>query len=77
MKEKAKKKPVDNEVQTGMSEKDTELGVIKIHSNVISSLVRKITSEIEGVTRLAGSTLVDNIAEFIGNRRISDRAIAI
>lgn len=79
MKEKVKKKPAETQVEipAGMSEKDNELGVIKIHANVISSLVRKIASEIEGITRLAGSTLVDSIAEYIGNRRISDRAIAI
>lgn len=79
MKEKVKKKPGEGQadVPAGMSEKDNELGVIKIHANVISSLVRKIANEIDGVTRLAGSTLVDSIAEYIGNRRISDRAIAI
>jgi uncharacterized alkaline shock family protein YloU len=79
MKEKVRRKPAENEGSQpqGMSEKDNELGVIKIHANVISSLVRKITSEIAGVTRLSGSTLVDNIAEFIGNRRITDRAISI
>tara|TARA_B100000609_G_scaffold196773_1_gene192728 strand:+ start:1712 stop:2164 length:453 start_codon:yes stop_codon:yes gene_type:complete len=79
MKEKVKKKPGEGqaEIPAGMSEKDNELGVIKIHANVISSLVRKIASEIEGITRLAGSTLVDSIAEYIGNRRISDRAITI
>ena len=54
-----------------------DLGVIKIHENVIAAAVRKAACSIEGVIRLAGSPLVDNIAELIGNRRISDRAIAV
>ena len=31
----------------------------------------------DGVSRLAGSSFVDNIAEIVGSRKISDRAIAI
>ncbi len=60
-----------------MTEKGTELGLIKIHENVISSLVRKAILSVEGVTRLAGSSFVDNIAEIVGSRKMSDRAIAI
>lgn len=60
-----------------VSEKGTELGVIRIHENVISSLVRKVVCSIDGVSRLAGSSIVDNIAELVGSRRIHDRAIAI
>jgi uncharacterized alkaline shock family protein YloU len=57
--------------------KDGELGVIKIHENVISSLVRKAALSVDGVSRLAGSTFVDNLAEIVGSRKISDRAISI
>lgn len=57
--------------------KDGELGVIKIHENVVSSLVRKAALSVEGVSRLAGSTFVDNIAEIVGSRKIHDRAISI
>ncbi len=60
-----------------MTEKGTELGLIKIHENVISSLVRKAILSVEGVTRLAGSSFVDNIAEIVGSRKMSDRAISI
>ncbi|MDD3118007.1 MAG: Asp23/Gls24 family envelope stress response protein [Victivallales bacterium] len=59
------------------NEKSTELGLIRIHENVISSLVRKATCQVEGVTRLAGSSFVDNIGEIVGSRKISDRAISI
>lgn len=57
--------------------KDGELGVIKIHENVVSSLVRKAALSVDGVSRLAGSTFVDNIAEIVGSRKIHDRAISI
>ncbi len=53
------------------------MGEVKIHENVISSLVRRAVTGIEGVSRLAGSTLVDNIAEIVGSRRMQDRAIAV
>ncbi len=55
----------------------SEMGLIKIHENVIAAIVRKAACSVNGVIRLAGSPLVDNIAEIIGNRRIGDRAIAI
>ena len=58
-------------------EDSTEQGVVRIHENVISAIVRKATCSIEGVVRLSGSTLLDNIAEIVGSRRIHDRAINI
>jgi len=54
-----------------------ELGLIHIHENVIASAVRKATSRVDGVIRLSGSTIVNNIAELIGNKTIGDRAIAV
>ena len=57
--------------------KESELGVIKIHENVISSIVRKAALSVDGISRLAGSSFVDNIAEIVGSRKISDRAISI
>lgn len=56
---------------------DNEIGEVKIHENVISSLARRATLEVEGVSRLAGSLLVDNIAEIVGSRRMQDRAISV
>ena len=55
----------------------SEAGEIKIHENVISSLARRAVLGVEGVSRLAGSVLVDNIAEIVGSRRMQDRAVAI
>lgn len=59
------------------AENSNELGVVKIHENVISSIVRRATCSVEGVARLAGSALVDNIAEIVGSRKMHDRAIGI
>ena len=55
----------------------SEMGEVKIHENVISSLVRQAALSIDGVSRLAGSTLVDNIAEIVGSRRMQSRAITV
>ena len=56
---------------------DSGIGEVKIHENVISALARRATLEVEGVSRLAGSLLVDNIAEIVGSRRMQDRAITV
>ena len=56
---------------------NSEVGEIKIHENVISSLARRAVLGVEGVSRLAGSILVDNIAEIVGSRRMQDRAVTI
>lgn len=55
----------------------SDMGLVKIHENVIASIARKAACSVNGVIRIAGSPIVDNIAEIIGNRRIGDRSIAI
>ena len=55
----------------------SELGEVKIHENVIASLVRRAALSVEGVSRLAGNALVDSIAEVVGSRRMQSRAITI
>ena len=61
----------------GISQEGNELGLIHIHENVIASAVRKATCRVDGVIRLAGSAIVNNIAELIGNKTIGDRSIAV
>ncbi|MBE6357456.1 MAG: Asp23/Gls24 family envelope stress response protein [Lentisphaerae bacterium] len=56
---------------------DTELGDIRIHEGVIASIARKAALGIPGVSRLAGSSLVDNLAEIVGSRRMQSRNITI
>ena len=64
-------------VAAGTVLEDTGMGEVKIHENVISSLVRKAVMGVEGVSRLSGSQLVDIIAETVGSRRMQDRAITV
>ncbi len=52
-------------------------GDIRIHERVIITIVRKIAAGTEGVSRISGSSLVDNIAEIVGSKRIQDRAITV
>lgn len=52
-------------------------GEIQIHESVIISIVRKIAAKTEGVSRISGNSLVDNIAEIVGSKRIQDRAISV
>ena len=54
-----------------------ELGEIKIHENVIANLVAIAARQVPGVSRLAGSTVVDAIASIVGSRRMQARAITI
>ena len=56
---------------------DSELGDVKIHDGVIATLTRRAALAVEGVSRLAGNALVDNLAEIVGSRRMQARAIAI
>ena len=55
----------------------TVSGIVKVHESVIASIIRKAACSVDGVVRLAGNALVDNIAEFVGSRKVMDRAITI
>ena len=70
-------KSLQNITNEGASLEVNEMGEVKIHENVISALVRQAVSAVDGVMRLAGSTLMDNIAEIVGSRRMQDRAISV
>ena len=72
-----KKKSHKSTVHGAVGDNGIELGLIHIHENVIASAVRKATKRVEGVVRLSGSSIVNNIAELIGNKTIGDRAIAV
>ena len=52
---------------TVTSETKSELGVIKIHDNVLAALVSRAVLGVEGVSRLAGSVLIDNLAGMVGS----------
>ena len=74
---KAGKKKTTSVVQGAVSAEGNELGLIHIHENVIAAAVRRAALGVDGVIRLAGSPLVNNIAELIGNRTLGDRSIAV
>ncbi|MBQ9336227.1 MAG: Asp23/Gls24 family envelope stress response protein [Lentisphaeria bacterium] len=52
-------------------------GMIRISRDAIACIVRRAACSVDGVTRLTGSSLVDNIAEFVGSRKVLDRAMQI
>ena len=73
-----------NETETVRNDKpattvldETGMGDIKIHEGVIAALTRRAALSVPGVSRLAGSSLVDNIAEIVGSRRMQARAVNI
>jgi Uncharacterized protein conserved in bacteria len=72
-----KKTPATRAEAPAAAQNASELGEVKIHENVIASLVRRAALSVEGVSRLAGNTLVDSIAEVVGSRRMQSRAITI
>ena len=56
------------------SETPSELGLIKIHDNVLAALVSRAVLGVEGISRLAGSVIIDNLAGMVGSH---SRAIEI
>ena len=52
-------------------------GDIRIAIPAIITIVRQAACSVEGVTRITGSNLINNIAEFVGSRKVLDRAIQI
>ena len=52
-------------------------GTVRVHESVVASIVRKAACSVPGVARLAGSSLVNNLADIVGSRKIFDRAISI
>lgn len=56
---------------------EASFGEIKIHDGVFTSLARQAALSVEGVSRLAGNHLVDNIAEIVGSKRMQARALSV
>lgn len=52
-------------------------GDIRITSAAVAAVVRRAACSVDGVTRIAGNSLVDNIAEFVGSKKVMDRAIQL
>ena len=58
-------------------ETENQKGLIRIAPAALATIVRKAACSVNGVTRITGSSLVDNIAEFVGSKKVMDRAIQI
>ncbi len=71
MKETSKKKS-SSKTKTDKSENQ---GFIRLHENVVASVVKNATCAVNGVVRLSGSGLVDSIAGMIGQK--NDSAVSI
>ena len=52
-------------------------GTVRIHENVIATIVRKMACSVKGVSKISGSSFVDNIAEMVGSKKIHDRSIVV
>ena len=52
-------------------------GSVRIHENVIATIVRRMACSVEGVSKISGSSFVDNIAEMVGSKKIHDRSIVV
>ena len=76
-KTQAEEAKVEEKIISSRINEDQVLGELKIHENVISSLVRRATLAQEGVSRLSANNFVDTIGEIVGSRRIQDRAIMV
>ena len=61
----------------GMVENINNQGTIKLHEGVIASVVKNAACSVEGVIRLAGSSLADSIADILGTKKRNDSAIKI
>jgi len=77
---KTKNKPAGTQIQ-GASEAVIPGrgcgGVIRIAVPGLITIVRQAACAVDGVTRITGSSLINNIAEFVGSRKVLDRAIQI
>ena len=44
---------------------------------MIATIVRKMACSVKGVSKISGSSFVDNIAEMVGSKKIHDRSIVV
>ena len=53
------------------------VGSIRILDGAITTIVKRTVLGIEGVTRLSGSSLIDDFADLVRSKRMQDRSIQI
>ena len=52
-------------------------GDLVLHEGAVATIVKKTLSGIPGISRLSGSSLLDNIAEIVRSKKIQDRSIEV
>ena len=69
------KNSIDKNASTVLDE--TEMGDISIQDGVIASIAHRAAVNVEGVSRLAGNSIINSVAELVGNRRMQSRNINV
>ena len=69
------KDSLDKNASTVLDE--TEMGDISIQDGVIASIAHRAAIHVEGVSRLAGNSIINSVAELVGNRRMQSRNINV
>ncbi len=77
-KKKNTSKPVE-EQQVSLKSIDAinEYGAVQISEDVVMAVVRKAACAVDGVTRLAGGSFVENLTNMISSQKSSDSAIKL
>ncbi|MBR2426516.1 MAG: Asp23/Gls24 family envelope stress response protein [Lentisphaeria bacterium] len=52
-------------------------GDLIIHEGAVATIIKRAALSVKGVSRFAGSSFVDNIAEIVRSKKIQDRSIAL
>lgn len=52
-------------------------GDLIIHEGAVATIIKRAALSVKGVSRFAGSSFVDNIAEIVRSKKMQDRSIAL
>ena len=52
-------------------------GDLIIHEGAVATIIKRVALGVKGVSRFAGSSFVDNIAEIVRSKKIQDRSIVL
>lgn len=54
-----------------------EQGELRIHESALATIIKRAVLSVKGVSRFAGSTFLNDIAEMVRSRKMQDRSIVI
>ncbi len=52
-------------------------GDLVIHEGAITTIIKRVALNVKGVSRFAGNTFIDNIAEIVRSKKMQDRSIVL